>query len=67
MPSKSKAQRKTMLAAAHSPEFARKVGIPKSVGEEFVKADKERGKAALRKLPNKVATKRGNKWRPAAR
>jgi len=29
-----------MQAVAHSPEFAKKVGIPTSVGKEFAKADK---------------------------
>jgi hypothetical protein len=43
MPSKSKAQHKLMLAAAHSPEFAKKVGIPVSVAKEFTAADKRKG------------------------
>lgn len=29
-----------MQAVAHSPKFAKKVGIPQSVGNEFAKADK---------------------------
>lgn len=29
-----------MQAVAHSPEFAKKVGIPQKVGKEFAKADK---------------------------
>jgi hypothetical protein len=48
MPSKSPAQKRLMQAVAHSPEFAKKVGIPTSVGKEFAKADKtmkEGGKA----------------------
>jgi hypothetical protein len=40
MPSKSEAQHKLMQAVAHSPEFAKKVKIPVSVGKDFVKADK---------------------------
>jgi len=40
MPSKSPAQKRLMQAVAHSPEFAKKVGIPTSVGKEFAKADK---------------------------
>ena len=40
MPSKSKKQKRTMAAAAHDPEFARKVGVPQSVAKEFNKADK---------------------------
>jgi len=40
MPSKSKAQHKLMTAVAHNPEFAKKVGIPQSVGKDFSEADK---------------------------
>jgi hypothetical protein len=42
MPSKSKAQRNFMAAVAHNPTFAKKAGVPQSVGEEFNKADKGR-------------------------
>lgn len=42
MPSKSKAQRNLMAAAAHNPAFAKKVGIPVDVAQEFNKADKGR-------------------------
>jgi len=42
MPSKSKAQHNLMSAVAHSPSFARKVGIPQSVGKDFNSADKGR-------------------------
>ena len=40
MPSTSKAQRNFMAAVAHSPSFAKKVGVPQSVGKDFNKADK---------------------------
>lgn len=40
MPSKSKAQRNLMAAAAHNPAFAKKVGVPTSVAKEFNAADK---------------------------
>ena len=40
MPSKSKAQHNFMAAIAHSPSFAKKAGVPMSVGKEFVNADK---------------------------
>ena len=40
MPSKSKAQRNFMAAAAHNPAFAKKVGVPVDVAQEFNKADK---------------------------
>jgi len=40
MPSKSKKQHNLMEAVAHSPAFAKKVGIKQAVGEEFAAADK---------------------------
>ena len=40
MPSKSKKQHNFMEAVAHNPEFAKKAGVPQSVGKEFSKADK---------------------------
>ena len=42
MPSKSKAQRNFMAAVAHNPAFAKKAGVPQSVGKEFSNADKGR-------------------------
>ena len=42
MPSKSKAQRNFMAAVAHNPAFAKKAGVPQSVGKEFNQADKGR-------------------------
>ena len=39
MPSKSKKQHNLMAAVANNPKFAKKVGIPQSVGKEYVKAD----------------------------
>ena len=42
MPSKSKAQRNLMAAAAHNPSFAKKVGVPVKVAKEFNAADKGR-------------------------
>ena len=42
MPSTSKKQHNFMAAIAHSPAFAKKVGIPQSVGQDFNKADKGR-------------------------
>ena len=40
MPSVSKKQRNFMAAVAHNPAFAKKAGVPQSVGKEFNKADK---------------------------
>jgi hypothetical protein len=42
MPSTSKKQHNFMEAIAHSPSFAKKVGVPQSVGFDFAKADKGR-------------------------
>ena len=40
MPSSSKKQHNFMAAIAHNPAFAKKVGIPQSVGKDFDEADK---------------------------
>jgi hypothetical protein len=42
MPSSSKKQADFMRAVAHSPEFAKKAGVPQSVGKDFSNADKSR-------------------------
>ena len=42
MPSSSKKQHNFMEAIAHSPSFAKKVGVPQSVGKDFSTADKGR-------------------------
>ena len=62
-----------MAAVANNPAFAKKVGISKSVGEEFMKADKSKkfgsgeslktkdlsGNPGLSKLPTEVRNKMG--------
>ena len=40
MPSVSKKQHNFMAAVANNPAFAKKVGVPKSVGQDFAAADK---------------------------
>lgn len=40
MPSVSKKQHNFMAAVAHNPAFAKKAGVPQSVGKEFNRADK---------------------------
>jgi hypothetical protein len=40
MPSKSKAQHNLMAMVANDPAAAKRVGVPQSVGKEFMKADK---------------------------
>ncbi len=73
MPSTSKKQHNFMAAVANNPKFAKKVGVSKTVGEEFMKADKGRkfnkGGAlketdaetnpGLAKLPTEVRNKMG--------
>lgn len=40
MPSKTKKQAKFMAAVANNPKFAKRAGVPQSVGKDFAKADK---------------------------
>jgi len=42
MPSTSKKQHNFMAAVANNPSFAKKVGVPQSVGKDFTTADKDR-------------------------
>lgn len=56
MPSKSPAQHRLMQAVAHSPDFARKVKIPQSVGREFAAADA--GTGILSKAMAKASSKK---------
>lgn len=65
MPSTSKKQHDFMAAVAHSPAFAKKAGVPKSVGKDFVAADKKMkfgavkpARADLQKV-NKPDTRQG--------
>jgi len=72
MPSVSKKQHGFMAAVANNPKFAKKVGVSKTVGEEFMKADKGRkfkagglkevdsdSNPGLAKLPTAVRNKMG--------
>jgi len=54
--STSQAQFRTMAAAAHNPEFAKKVGIKQSVAREFNKADTGQDYKDLPKKANEGAT-----------
>lgn len=54
MPSTSDRQRRTMAAAAHNPEFAKKVGVPVKVAKEFNQADKGKKLAeAMKRMDSK--------------
>jgi len=61
MPSSSKKQADFMRAIAHSPEFAKKAGVPQSVGKEFSNADKGRkfSKGGDMKSENMMMKKEG--------
>lgn len=57
MPSTSAKQAKFMRAVANSPKFAKKVGVPQSVGKDYEMADKKAkkfgdGGSAGKKLPS---------------
>lgn len=66
MPSKSKAQHNLMAMVANDPAAAKRVGIPRSVGEEYMQADKgkkfgggtQRARPDLQKV-NKPSTRHG--------
>jgi len=54
MPSTSDKQRRFMAYAAHSPEFAKKAGIPQSVAKDFNQADKGKKLAvAMKRMPKR--------------
>ena len=61
MPSKSKAQHNFMAAVANNPAFAKKAGVPQSVGKEFNQADKGRkfSKGGDMKSENMMMKKEG--------
>ena len=62
MPSTSQKQHNFMAAVANNPKFAKKAGVPQSVGAEFMKADKGRkfgsGRADVQAI-NKPKTEHG--------
>lgn len=62
MPSASKKQHNFMAAVANNPAFAKKAGVPQSVGQEFVKADKAKavGSRADLQSVNKPKTNQGS-------
>ena len=61
MPSTSKKQHNFMAAIAHSPAFAKKVGVPQSVGKDFNQADKGKkfkGGGMAKDMESKSETKK---------
>jgi hypothetical protein len=61
MPSTSKNQHNFMAAVANNPAFAKKAGVPQSVGKEFSNADKGRkfSKGGDMKSENMMMKKEG--------
>lgn len=61
MPSVSKRQHNLMAMVAHDPAAAKRVGIPQSVGKEFVAADKGKkfGSNPQQQAVNKPKTNQG--------
>lgn len=61
MPSVSAKQHRFMEAIAHSPGFAKKAGVPQSVGKDFANAD---DKAGITKTHNgkPVKRSRSDRW-----
>lgn len=53
MPSKSEAQEKFMKAVAASGKFAKKVGVPQSVGQEFASADEAKKPQSAKEMREK--------------
>ena len=70
MPSTSKKQHNFMKAVANNPAFAKKVGVPQSVGKDFSNADKGRkfskgGDMATKMNPGFMAMMAKKKGAPA--
>ena len=59
MPSTSKKQHNFMEAIAHNKAFAKKVGVPQSVGQDFSNADKGKKfkESGMKKMSNGGITK----------
>ena len=62
MPSRSPAEKRLMQGVAHDAAFARKVGIPQSVGRDFAAADAAKGGLINRtQAPARKAKRRSGK------
>ena len=71
MPSSSAKQHRFMEAVAHNPAFAKKAGVPQSVGKEFSNADKGKtfkrgGEMATKMDPKMMAMMAKKRAAPAA-
>jgi len=61
MPAVSKKQEKFMQAVAHNPKFAKKAGVPQSVGREFTKSKGGEMKESKKMVGKELAMKKGGK------
>jgi len=64
MPTVSKKQERFMQAVAHNPAFAKKAGVPQSVGKEFTKSGG--GMAESKKMVGKEVSFMKKKGAPAS-
>lgn len=58
MPSVSRKQHNFMMAIAHSPKFAKKAGVPQSVGKDFAAADLKKAGGSKKKMRDLYRKKR---------
>jgi hypothetical protein len=63
MPTVSKKQERFMQAVAHNPKFAKKAGVPQSVGKEFTKSGG--GMAKANPFMEMIAKKKAMAGKPA--
>lgn len=61
MPSKTAKQARTMAAAAHNPQFAKKLGIPRKVAKDFSQADTGTG-IMSRPMPKRGSRAKTKGW-----
>jgi hypothetical protein len=59
VPSKSKEQHNLMAMVAHDPKAAKRLGIPQSVGRDYVEADKGRKFGDSKMMKKDMADKMG--------
>ena len=57
MPSTSAKQHRFMEMIAHDPQAAKRVGVPQSVGQDFVAADKQKAMDNPKKLAKALREK----------
>lgn len=70
MPAKSEKQRKFMAAVANNPKFAKKAGVPQSVGEEFMEKKMAKGGKTFKtcaSCPTPAACKKAGKCAKAGK